>query len=416
MKEWEDKEIYNLFRARLKDTNNVEAHSEENWEEMEELLDGKSPGKIVVIRFDRIAAGIAAMLLLFTGWQLMKPVVTGDEIVAGSVSQAIVTPSKPEKARHRNSRDLITPVDHDNILQAAGFRAVSNKLTVDSSNFYPGISQDSNQFKVQNNYPDSLKADLVASSALDLNDNVIDDIHSSALPSIRNVDSVKKASSVLNDKQAKKRISLVTHGITLAVLAAPDINSVNSFSSTPQVGTNLGLQLSIKLNNRLSVTSGAIYAVKPYETGMSNYRSANPGWWSGSRFAALGKPNDITANCKVLDIPLNLNYQLISKGKNDLKIGGGLSSYFMLREDYHFNFADPATSPANLQVNNQNRHLFGVFNLDATYTRRIDNRFGIVIQPYAKLPITRIGFGQVDLRSTGVALGLSWDINSFKVK
>jgi len=409
MKEPEDKEIYNLFRTRLTDTSNVDAHSEENWEGMIDLLDGRSKGKVVVIRFDRIAAGIAAMLLLFTGWWLLKPAVTGNDMVIGAVSKAIVTPLKP--ASHGDSRGTINPVNHRKVLQA-----VSNKPAVKDSNFYPGINHHNNLLNAQNNYPDSIKANFVASGVLDLNHGAIDDFHSSALNSIGKIDSTHRLRSVLNDNQAKKHISPGTHGITLAVLAAPDINSVNSFNNAGQVGTNLGLQLSVKLNKRFSITSGATYAVKPYETGISNYRSANPGWWSGSRFAALGKPDNITANCKVLDIPLNINYQVTSKGKNDLKIGGGLSSYFMLREDYHFNFADQATSPAKLQINNQNRHLFGVFNLDATYTRRIDNRFGIMIQPYAKLPLTSIGFGQVDLRSTGVALGLSWDINSFKTK
>lgn len=130
-------------------------------------------------------------------------------------------------------------------------------------------------------------------------------------------------------------------------------------------------------------------------------------------FSTTNKPDNVVANCKVLDIPLNVNYELYAKGRNSFTLGGGMSSYFMLSEKYNFSFADPALSSRNIQINNQNHHIFSILNLTSTYQRQVNSNLGIVVQPYMKLPLSRIGFGQVDLKSAGLAVGFSWSINSF---
>jgi hypothetical protein len=115
----------------------------------------------------------------------------------------------------------------------------------------------------------------------------------------------------------------------------------------------------------------------------------------------------------VLDIPLNVSYQLFSKGNNSIALGTGFSSYFMLKENYRFDYsAESGWKPYNLEVRNQNTHLFGVVNIDVNYQRRLNSKFSAVIQPYMKLPVTGIGNGRVDLKSTGVALGVNWNIGS----
>jgi hypothetical protein len=115
----------------------------------------------------------------------------------------------------------------------------------------------------------------------------------------------------------------------------------------------------------------------------------------------------------VLDIPLNVGYQVYNKGANKFSLGTGLSSYFMLRENYTYNYASGSPDgPTNYNIRNQNKHILGVLNLNATYQREISSKFGVGIQPYLKLPLTGIGYGEVNLKSAGVAVGVTWNINT----
>jgi hypothetical protein len=85
----------------------------------------------------------------------------------------------------------------------------------------------------------------------------------------------------------------------------------------------------------------------------------------------------------------------------------------MLHESYKFNYASTyETGPANYTVQGINKYLFGVLNLNATYERQINSNFGISLQPYLKLPLGNIGYSQVHLQSTGVAVGVTWNLNS----
>jgi len=201
--------------------------------------------------------------------------------------------------------------------------------------------------------------------------------------------------------------------LAISVLAAPDLNSTDNISSGGRLGGNFGLQFSMQLSKRFSISSGASYAIKPYQTSSAYYKPQVANWWA-NHFGSLGKPEEVTANCKVLDIPLNINYKLMNNQGSSLAIGGGLSSYFMLNETYHFSFANSSVGTSTFEINNRNQHLLGLINLNATYERKVNNRFGILVQPYLKLPVSQIGFGQVDLKSAGVALGLSWNINALK--
>jgi hypothetical protein len=52
-----------------------------------------------------------------------------------------------------------------------------------------------------------------------------------------------------------------------------------------------------------------------------------------------------------------------------------------------------------------------VANLSATYQRQLNSKIALDVQPYLKLPLTDLGYGQVRLQTTGVAVGLTWNLN-----
>jgi hypothetical protein len=400
--------IDSLFRESFALSDRQPIFVEEEWEMMESLLVQEPVKKNNIIWLYRLAAGIAAGLLLFIGIHFaVKSTDNGDQ-------QMAAVPVKTDTIQHNATtadkllKQDTLPVLKNSIVPIAiptqGYimaKSRGSKIeasSIRSSNKTTG-SPDNVVMETDNNK--LANANMVKTDSMVNNANLTANTTAS-------VDTPLTAPTAIKNSAPTKQHSFSGPRVTLAILAAPDVNGVNSFKGA-QTGGNFSLQASVKLTSKLSVTTGAAYAIKPYETGFSNYRSGNPAWW---RTMWATKPQDVMANCKVLDIPLNLDYQLFKKGGNDFSVGAGISSYFMLNERYSFAFADPSANPAQLQVSNRNQHLFGVFNIQATYQHKLNSRFGLLVQPYAKLPFTRIGLGQVNLKSAGVAVGFNWNIHS----
>jgi hypothetical protein len=84
----------------------------------------------------------------------------------------------------------------------------------------------------------------------------------------------------------------------------------------------------------------------------------------------------------------------------------------MLKEYYKFTYNRPNTRyPDDYALVNENQHWLSVLNFQANYERKLTPRLSLSMQPYIKIPITKIGFAQVKLESLGMAVNLSWSFN-----
>lgn len=313
--------------------------------------------------------------------------------INGNVSQLAATGNRKHNNNTGNINSAITGTSTDNTEIAA---ISTNKGTINTAN--------------KNGLNKNMPTDLSASGTSVLNDNALQSLNIASLNATdKQLDKNSRSyAAAVIAKQKKKNASFnsfgPTHALVLSILTAPDFNGVGGSFSNTQVGSTSGLMLSFGLTHRLTVSTGAMYAKKPYSANFSQYTTNYP-------FKV--QPTNVYADCRVLDIPLNIDYRLYSKGRNMIAVGTGISSYFMLRENYRFDYDNnPGWASTNFDIKNQNQHILGVLNLSATYQRRMNEKFGINVQPYMKLPLTSIGYGKVDLQSTGVAVGVSWYLSS----
>lgn len=185
--------------------------------------------------------------------------------------------------------------------------------------------------------------------------------------------------------------------LTFTFLAAPDITDSRTSVGT-KISSNVGLLLTYPLSKKMSISTGAIYARKLYDY--------------GGNVATVGQANlpwSLNADCYVIDVPVNVNYQILSKKNYSITLNSGVSSYFMLKEKYKFSSTDAAgvTQQSMLELNNRNKHLLGIANISVSIERKVSDRVSVGIQPFIKLPLTGIGYYDYNLRSRGVALSLS---------
>ncbi|MDR3696829.1 hypothetical protein [Mucilaginibacter sp.] len=397
----------NLFKTKLEDPVNQAGFREEDWGSFEKMLDQhKKPRGIIY--WLPVLSGVAALLLLFFGWWFFK----GANNQHNSSGKPVAVINHPIGNSGKNGGPARQPAGHtinqtpvpvnyaDNINR--GKNRAGNKTFTTSAD---GARRTTGQVTaIKDTLVDRSGETLASKSRMPQFEN-----EHLAIQPLQLVDLSKKSNATAItsvDKKNMKRINTQRSFVpqyALTVLAAPDINGVGSFQQS-KMGTNIGLQFSAEVSKKLTITTGAVYSVKPYITGFENYHTL---------YQFKADPINVTADCRMLDIPINVGYQVFNKHQNKISIGTGLSSYIMLHESYKFNYANTyLTGPSNYTVPNSNKYFFGVLNLNATYQRQLNQKVGLTIQPYVKLPLTNIGYSQVRLQTTGVAIGLSWNLNS----
>ena len=187
---------------------------------------------------------------------------------------------------------------------------------------------------------------------------------------------------------------------SIAVAFSPDLSGLG-FSTFSKPGASLGVFLQYNFSERLSLLTGINQARKIYSLtdGFKPYE----GYWK-----KYLKPDLIDGQCTVLDIPLNLRYDFISNDQRKIFISAGLSSYFMLTEEYQYIYADEPQYNRDYSVSNQNRHFLGILNISAGYEHPLSTHWSLQLEPMIKLPLAEVGVGNLPLVSAGAFVSLKY--------
>lgn len=184
----------------------------------------------------------------------------------------------------------------------------------------------------------------------------------------------------------------------LRLITAPDLNHI--VSTNPMAwGSSVGLSLEYQLARRLRVQVGAIRSDKPYALPASEYYVPSGTWKYGI------KPEVIDADCKILDLPVNIRWDALRRPRYDFFVSTGLSSYLMLNERYDYTYATGINTthlPMYWQKKRASDHWLSTYNLSVGYERQLKRGFTLQVEPYLKMPLKGVGFGNVHILSTGV--------------
>lgn len=94
-----------------------------------------------------------------------------------------------------------------------------------------------------------------------------------------------------------------------------------------------------------------------------------------------------------------------------------MSSYFMLRERYNFEYTGNGdyyssyNQPyGSYEVKGENKHIMGIADFSISAEKKISDKINIGIRPFLKVPLTGIGYGRTKLESKGLAVTLGLDL------
>lgn len=396
MKEF--KNIDELFKEGLGSAEDHIAFNESDWDKLERRLDKKK--KRIPVLWLATAGGIAAVLALVFVWMqfeslsLTKPEQTITKNSNTNQGNEKLEPNskvKPEGTTEDKGEMTVSKPISPKIGQELVLKNKSEGSSVYSFNKEKAVEQDN--------------PILITS----INDNGINSNKQTGFPVIDTTKLTGKLSEPITQITSTPKRNPYLGKLTFSVGAAPALNGVNTLKGGDW-GGDLGMALTIGLSKKWSFTTGVIYAKKVYSTGYENYNPVNPP-------SISYKPTSVDADCRVLDIPLNINYKLFSNKQNEIKLSTGLSSYMMLKEDYSFNYTNPSY-PSNYvyEVRNENKHWLGVVNASVEYQRKINTTMSIGIQPFVKIPLDGVGYSRVKLKTAGVAVKLNIDLGKGKKK
>ena len=167
-------------------------------------------------------------------------------------------------------------------------------------------------------------------------------------------------------------------------------------------GTMVGIGVEYYVSRGWSIQTGVGYSVKKYTARGDEY--ITPAW-------ALNDPSvltNVTANCKVIDIPVNVRKYFTTKKGRTFFASGGVSTYLMLREDYNYDYSRQTSWPDFWRYEDRNNHFFGIMNLSVGYEKPLGKSLALGIEPFMKLPLTGIGEGRVRFLSFGTNIAIKF--------
>ena len=191
----------------------------------------------------------------------------------------------------------------------------------------------------------------------------------------------------------------------LGLVAAPELSTVRTSRLSPP-GPSLGVQLDYQLARRWRLSTAFLYSTKRYTAAGTDYTlpyTLPHGWVL----------TDVDAVCRIIDIPLNLRYDLWQRPRYQVFASAGLSSLFMKREQYTYDYAPvygKPVAPYTFELANGSQHLLKVLNLSVGYERMLGQRWSVQAEPFVKLPLAGVGYGAVRLRSAGVFFSLRYGL------
>jgi hypothetical protein len=392
MEELSDKDFDQIFKNRIKD--GYLEFEEESWLKMEKKL--RSRDRYVFLRN-------ASIVLLFLSFSLGIYVLS-EKIL--EINQVKITKNSKKNKTSEEPKIEVLAKNKENFTKKTPKRMFTTLKTKRTR----GFASRNSSFSVKQKITSSITSPLTTQS------KAIDNSSAVAKNSARDTLGVIVLNQVApqnnpaqqqNDAGALIDVSrgknMARKGITLSVMFGPDFNSTENAIGGKR-GMAVGIGISVPSGKKLSLQSGINYGSKNYEAQGYDYTFNNP--------STVNLISGIDASCKVLEIPLRASYKVMDNLKNSIDLNVGLSSYFMLKENYRFIYTEASGRKDRfLEEKNANQHYLNAVDLSATYNIKLRNKkITLGVQPYVKIPISGIGEGNVPLKSSGIALKLNYEL------
>jgi hypothetical protein len=208
------------------------------------------------------------------------------------------------------------------------------------------------------------------------------------------------------NKDSVTKTDLKQYKFSIGLSYAPDLTSAGFFNQQ-QLAQSFGIQLYYQLTKKWILQTGINYVKKKYEAEPDNYQPYE-NYWDKKTHGYV--PDDIFGNCSVIDVPVNITYQWSTSGKFSFLTTAGFSNYFLLDEEYFYEFNNYPNSSYGWNTTENSKFIGGIINASFGLSIKVNERTNVQLEPYLKIPVKNIGYGNLRLFSTGSFFTIKYDI------
>ncbi len=379
-----------------------QAPSAANWEKMQRVLDKEMPqqkkrrgGIIWWIFPGLLVLGIAMFWLRPTQKQIEKQDTTQKEQIQPSKlkelkNEPIILQHQIDPVIVKQNKtvqlDLFNePINDKKELQKSA-QALSNTTNNSPLNNQVIATTEQHQTNENNSINNSIATSVSVESAKAVEaTNITNEVSSSA-----------NANNTITLKPKSKK------GFFIGITGGFDESTVK-YSYASNSGYNLGGELGYRINDRWSIQTGAIYTQKKYKLNGADFHPPKGSWVSYLNIET------VEGYCKMWDIPIMATYHFKGNENGNGFVSLGTSSYFMKNENYDYliNYNNQAYT-RNSNYNSTDQHLFALLHISAGIEKPIGKNITTIIEPYAKLPLSGVGFGNIQLSSFGLNFSVQY--------
>jgi hypothetical protein len=194
------------------------------------------------------------------------------------------------------------------------------------------------------------------------------------------------------------------HAIYVGLLGAPDLSTIE-FQSVRSMGTTFGILGGYTLNKKWSLETGVYLDKKEYYTTGRYFNTEKIPVLQSSYVNLKG----VNGSCNMVEIPINLRYNISSGPHRTLFATTGLNTYLMYQEQYQYQIlwnGTPQTS-APFTYKNPYHYLFSIIDMSIGYEQKLGKIGNLRIEPYLRIPLSGIGTGDLSILSAGLNLGIT---------
>lgn len=196
-----------------------------------------------------------------------------------------------------------------------------------------------------------------------------------------------------------------TSRFALGLVLSPDLSTAGSISNFSDIGYKAGVTLEYRLSPRLSITGGLLQSDVRYIASGNDY-SPPEGYWSNGVI-----PDETVGRCILIDIPVSLKYEFIRFNRSRFFATAGLSSYIMLNEDYQFHYSGYNTGQTDSWSDKTGtRHWLSNAGFSIGYEMDIHQNWSLRAEPFLKVPLKEVGWGNVNLYSMGSFFSINYKL------
>lgn len=200
------------------------------------------------------------------------------------------------------------------------------------------------------------------------------------------------SSADVNELHPPSRSSKITYAIGAGY--GPDFSTVG-LGNFVAPGSRWAAIFEIGFSSKFLMNTGVIWVHNMYKA-VEEYGS------SGGYGPGIVSSDETFGECTMIDIPLNIRYNLLVQGRHQMFVSGGASTYLVLSQDYQFEYAQSKPNqPDSWSTDEMAAYPFGIINLSIGYQYALGRKGALQVEPFFKIPTTGIGFLEADLHTIG---------------